>query len=155
MVANATDIRKGMEVFGSAGEKIGSVADVYPYVGEGGAGAPSGTSTPLFEEVIVEEVDVAGPASGSTAPFAGSPSSTTTTAPAGSPSTAGPPVMTTGYFKVDQGGILGIGAKHLYVPFDAVDDVVPEECVTLSCAKDECVARYGTKPDFLQDDQSS
>ena len=177
MVANATDIQKGMEVYGSSGDKIGSVAEVYPYADAGGA--DSGTSTPIFEEVIVEEVDVTGPASGSSAPSAGptgSPSSGATTMPGGSfdaagtggsaagatagsatgaTSTVAPPAMTTGYFKVDQGGILGIGAKHLYVPYDAVDDVVPGESVTLNCTKDEADAQYGTKPDFIQENQSS
>lgn len=58
-------------------------------------------------------------------------------------------VMSSGYFQVDQGGILGVGAKHLYVPFSAVEDTTPDECLTLSCSTDDCPDRFGNKPDFL------
>jgi hypothetical protein len=58
-------------------------------------------------------------------------------------------VMSAGYFQVDQGGILGLGAKHLYVPFSAVEDVTPDECLTLACSTDDCADRFGNKPDFL------
>ena|SRR5947209_4729872 len=58
-------------------------------------------------------------------------------------------ITTGGYFQVDQGGILGLGAKHLYVPYSAVDDCVPGECVTLNCAKGECADLYQEQPEFL------
>jgi hypothetical protein len=54
------------------------------------------------------------------------------------------------YFKVQQGGILGIGGKSLYIPFSAVQDVVAGDSVTLDCTKDECDARYGSMPASLQ-----
>ena len=54
-----------------------------------------------------------------------------------------------GYFEMEHGGILGVGAKELYVPYAAVDDWVPGECLTLGCGKDDCEALYGNKPDFL------
>ncbi len=54
------------------------------------------------------------------------------------------------YFKVDQGGFLGIGAKSLYIPFSAVQNVVAGDSVTLDCTKDECDARYGSMPAQLQ-----
>jgi hypothetical protein len=53
------------------------------------------------------------------------------------------------YLKVNHGGVLGIGAKELYIPFDAVDDVVPGDNVTVNCAKDACADTYGNKPNFL------
>jgi hypothetical protein len=60
-------------------------------------------------------------------------------------------ISTTGVFQVDQGGILGLGAKHLYVPYIAVRECVPGERVTLKCAKVECADRYGDQPAFLQE----
>jgi hypothetical protein len=53
------------------------------------------------------------------------------------------------YLKVDHGGILGIGAQHLYIPFTAVQNVVPGESLTVNCTTDTCGDMYGTKPDFL------
>jgi hypothetical protein len=61
----------------------------------------------------------------------------------------------TGYFKVDQGGILGIGAKHLYIPFSAVTNVVAGDNLTVNCSKDEADSLFGNKPDFLNDDSNS
>jgi hypothetical protein len=58
-------------------------------------------------------------------------------------------VIASGYFQVDQGGVLGLGSKHLYVPFSAVEDTTPDECVTLDCSTDECADRFGQKPEFL------
>lgn len=54
------------------------------------------------------------------------------------------------YFKVEQGGILGFGAKSLYIPFSAVQNVVAGDRVILNCTKDECDARYGSMPAALQ-----
>jgi hypothetical protein len=58
-------------------------------------------------------------------------------------------IASTGYFQVDQGGVLGIGAKHLYVPYSAIDDHVPGECVTISCAKNDCTRLFEQQPEFL------
>ena len=58
-------------------------------------------------------------------------------------------IISSGYFQVDQGGVLGIGAKHLYVPFTAVEGTTPDECVTLDCSTDDCANRFSTRPDFL------
>jgi hypothetical protein len=71
------------------------------------------------------------------------------------PQTAGGGTATatsTGYFKVEHGGILGIGAKDLYIPFSAVTTTVPGQNVTIDCTKDECADRYSQKPDFLNDE---
>jgi hypothetical protein len=54
-----------------------------------------------------------------------------------------------GYIVVDRGGVLGLGTKHYYVPFDAVDDVAPGDCVTLKCTREECEPLFGQKPDML------
>jgi hypothetical protein len=76
---------------------------------------------------------------------------TLTTDPAtGMPSAVTPnPAAEQRYLKVEHGGILGMGAKELYIPFSAVETVVPGDCLTVNCTKDTCGDMYGTKPDFL------
>jgi hypothetical protein len=137
MISGVTDIQQGMDVFGADGQKIGSVSEVYRDVGAGTAGTygtPTGTSDIVTEEVTTTPTGTPG----------GTFAETTTSTGATSP----------GYFKVDQGGILGIGAKELYIPFSAVSTVVPGENVTVSCTKDECGTRFGTKPAFLEGDNT-
>ncbi len=51
--------------------------------------------------------------------------------------------------KVSEGGVLGIGAKELYIPFDAVQSIVPGESVTINCAQAQCDSLYSQKPSFL------
>ena len=58
-------------------------------------------------------------------------------------------VITDGYFSVHEGGLLGLGGKDLYVPFTAVDDCVPGECVTLNVSKADAETQFERKPDFL------
>jgi len=55
-----------------------------------------------------------------------------------------------GYFQVDQGGVLGLGSKHLYVSYSEIDDHVPGECVTVACTKSECAQRFQQQPEFLK-----
>jgi hypothetical protein len=55
----------------------------------------------------------------------------------------------TKYFEVRHGGILGIGGEHLYVPFSAVDAVAPGDSVTLICGLDECLSRFSRRPEPL------
>lgn len=83
----------------------------------------------------------------------GTPSFSGSTAPqtmGGGTATA----TSTGFFKVEHGGLLGIGAKDLYIPFSDVMTTVPGQNVTVDCTKDECVDRYSQKPDFLNDGDS-
>jgi hypothetical protein len=63
----------------------------------------------------------------------------------GSPSPSGEQT----YLKVSQGGVLGIGATDLYIPYNDIQNIVPGESITVNCTKDTCGAMYGTKPDFL------
>jgi hypothetical protein len=56
-----------------------------------------------------------------------------------------------GYFKVSEGGILGLGAKDLFVPFTAVETVAADGVVTLSYTKDEVDSRFDDKPDEFDD----
>lgn len=51
--------------------------------------------------------------------------------------------------KVKEGGILGIAAKDLYIPVDAVQNITPGDSITLSCAKSQCESLYAEKPSFL------
>jgi hypothetical protein len=54
------------------------------------------------------------------------------------------------YLQVGSGGILGLGAKELYIPITAVETAA-EGCVTLKCTKSECLDRYATKPAGLDE----
>lgn len=55
------------------------------------------------------------------------------------------------YFKVDQGGILGIGAKHLYIPFTAIETVnMNDGRLTINCTKQQADGMFDQKPAFLQ-----
>src|SRR6266496_2008100 len=99
MVKNAADIQTGMDVYCLDGEKLGSVADIYP---NAGFGATSDTSrqagTTLSEGLEVETVDRAGTTPGGGTAFGDSPASTstgyTTTAPETATSAAGTGTMT-------------------------------------------------------------
>jgi len=104
METTPSDITKGMEVYSTDGEKVGTVAEVY-------------TETPAAAEAAGPE-DVTG-------------------------------VTDRLYIKVEQGGVLGLGTKDLYIPVDAVTEAVTGEALTVNCTKDECSDRYGDKPDVL------
>lgn len=77
-------------------------------------------------------------------PYAGSVDDGTVTAGSGSGSG-------NSMIKVNQGGVLGIGAKTLYIPFDAVQNIAPGDGVTINCTKDQCDNLYSQKPSFLGD----
>lgn len=143
MVASTTEIQTGMAVYSSDGDKLGEIKEVYPNPSpasdQTGDMGTSGeiiveevvAALPPDEPVIVEAVyDTGVIGTGGTSPGAGSANDT-------------------GYFKVEHGGVLGIGAKDLYIPFSAVSDVVPGDRVTVSCTHDVCIKQYETKPDFL------
>jgi hypothetical protein len=104
METTPSDIAKGMQVYGTDGEQLGTVAEVY-------------TETPA-------QAGAAGPEDA-----------------AGGIGTL--------YVKVEQGGVLGLGTKDLYIPFGALTEVVPGEALTVNGTKDECSDRYGNKPDLL------
>jgi hypothetical protein len=54
------------------------------------------------------------------------------------------------YLQVESGGILGLGAKELYVPITALETAA-EGCLTLNCTKNECLNRHATKPAGLDE----
>jgi sporulation protein YlmC with PRC-barrel domain len=63
----------------------------------------------------------------------------------------GPTASQGSMIKVNEGGVLGIGAKPLYVPFSAVQTVTPGDSVTLNCTKSQAETQYSTKPEFIDD----
>ncbi len=209
MNLNANNIEKGMEVYGSDGNKIGSVSDVHS-VGPGGStpggfaaggniSPSSGTGNSGF---VVEEVDVVdvvpdyavgggdmgtaaaagtgatgGPGLGGTVGAASDSGMPGTTWNAGSGSTGDIGAIGTahdqntspgyipggttpatvyggGYLHVEQGGVLGIGAKDLYIPMTEVQDIDPGNCVSLSITKQQADVSYQTKPGFLDAESS-
>lgn len=101
MVTNADTIQKGMDVYDSTGDKIGSVGDVYSVQAQSQTGS------------------------------------------------MGPSTSTGSMFEVDEGGVLGIGATKLYIPFSSVQTVNPGDSITLNCTKAQAEAQYTNKPDFL------
>lgn len=54
------------------------------------------------------------------------------------------------YFKVDEGGFLGIGERVLYIPFEAVETVVSGESVAVNCSREQCIDLYSTKPEAIK-----
>lgn len=68
------------------------------------------------------------------------------------PGQAAPKEAEVGYFSVDHGGLLGIGTKHLYVPFKAIRKVTEGESIMLNCSKQECKEMYCRKPWFVDRD---
>ncbi len=51
------------------------------------------------------------------------------------------------YFEVNQGGILGIGATHLFLPVEMVNSVSSEHGVLLLCTAEEAGEKYTRRPD--------
>lgn len=121
MAVDLGSVQTGMDVFDPAGEKIGTLSDIL------NVQAYSATEN---------QASYTAPGTGTTADV-----QMGTTAPAPSGQNA--------YLKVDQGGILGIGAKELYIPFSAVESIVPGDNLTVNCTKATCADMYGTKPEFL------
>jgi hypothetical protein len=95
-----------------------------------GAGTDAGYGTATEVDVVAVETLSSGGGYG-----------TDTGYDATSAGTGGP-----GYFKESQGGILGIGAKDLYIPYDAVQSVQPGESVTLNVTKDQAGSMYANEP---------
>ncbi|MGI8967602.1 MAG: hypothetical protein ACR2GA_00660 [Chloroflexota bacterium] len=54
-------------------------------------------------------------------------------------------------FKVGEGGVLGVGAKQLYIPSTAVQTVSPGQSVSLNCTKTQAEAQYANTPPFVHD----
>lgn len=72
-----------------------------------------------------------------------------------SPAGAGIGTMaSTGYFKVSEGGVLGIGATDLYIPFSAVAGVTDNQ-INLNCTKDQAEQQYQQKPAFIDNIDNS
>ncbi|HEX6509030.1 MAG TPA: hypothetical protein VF221_15485 [Chloroflexota bacterium] len=159
MTTNSFDIRQGMEVYSSDGQKIGKVDEVYAPASSSMRGSPSssGPTAGMPNDLAVEQVP--SPGTGGYSADTGYTDNTTsgfatdTGASQAQTSSAGTATQTrggTGYFKVSEGGVLGIGAKNLYVPFSAVDTVATEDgSITLSVTKDEAENRFNTKPDWV------
>lgn len=59
------------------------------------------------------------------------------------------PAHSGGYLKVVSGGFLGIGGHDLYVPFSAVSNVAPGDCVTINCTRGMCSQEYSAVPEAL------
>lgn len=54
-----------------------------------------------------------------------------------------------GYVKVQQGGILGVGCRNMYIPYNAILDITPQQQVSVDCTLEECQERFGERPSFI------
>lgn len=122
--ANTNQITKGMDVYGSSGNKLGSISGV-----QTNAGSPAAT----------------GAATTSVPGSAATGSMQRETGAAGGQ---------TGYFEVKGSGALNMGvinAKDLYIPFSAVQSVdTNNNKVVLNCTQQEADQRFQNKPSGWQ-----
>jgi len=63
-------------------------------------------------------------------------------------------MASTGCFKVSEGGVLGIGATDLYIPFSAVASVTDNQ-INLNCTKDQAEQEYQQKPAYVDNTDNS
>lgn len=171
MATNTFDIHEGMEVYSSDGQKIGKVNEVSSsgtgtmQSGDSSFGGTTATETrPSAIDTVEESSSYGSGTSGLGTIFTdresmGEPDSSahdTTrdpndvseaygTAPTYGGSSAGMQGGS-GYFKVSEGGVLGIGSKDLFVPFTAVETVAADGVVTLSYTKDEADNQFTHQP---------
>ena len=168
MSTNTFDIQEGMEVFASDGQKIGKVGEV---INRGGVATESGASAASTVDEsssyssdtsdtgdfgaadnLTLNRDASGSAGGTG--YDVTRDSTELREEYGNLATETRPAGTSGYFTVSEGGIFGLGAKELFVPFTAVETVAADGVVTLTYPKDEVNSRFDHKPDETDDTNS-
>jgi hypothetical protein len=120
MATNLVGVQNGMDVYDSTGDKIGSVADVLTLA--------------AYSQTAQND------------PYAGGTVDTTGTIGTIGSGTADENAV----LKINEGGVLGIGATTLYVPLDAVQNIAPGDSLTLNCSKSQCESLYSQKPSFLE-----
>jgi hypothetical protein len=163
MAINTFDIQRGMEVFGSDGQKIGNVDEVYSNTDATGTetGAEA-TSTADEDSSTSADNGGIGLAQNLTVGLFASdderePAVDVTRDPGdlqeeyGTSATATSTPDDGSYFTVSEGGFLGLGAKQLYIPFSAVDTVAGGNVVTLSYTKEDVADRFTQQPDGYSD----
>lgn len=148
-------INQGMDVYSSDGKKVGTVAGVLD-TGHAGDSGQSSTTTEVREAQVRPEdkaVD-SWPLSDTTASYGALDAGIGQDAGALGSAQGTDDAMTdvTGsgngtYVQVDHGGLLGIGAQHLYIPLHDVE--TSGDRLTVNCASDQCGDRYGEKPPSL------
>lgn len=162
MSVNTFDIQEGMEVFSSDGEKIGKVNEVHAESGVATESGAQATSTAAESESNDGGSGGFGAADNLTLgrvftdDSAGSNHDATRDPTEmreeyGATATVTPVQGGTGYFTLSEGGILGLGAKDLFIPFTAVETVAADGVVTLSCTKDDAGNRFNHEPDGVND----
>ncbi|MGH2448096.1 MAG: hypothetical protein ACRDFS_05770 [Chloroflexota bacterium] len=164
MPANTDEIQDGMEVVGLGGDHLGTVSRIWPDVDRPdviettpdseGIGAQGMTTDDVEAARILEQVEARGTTAGDVGANYASAGGYGPDQPGHSPG-HGPEELSPvglgiqGYIQVDgAGGLLGIGATHLYVPFSAVKNVV-EARVILEVDAGQAKSLYGNKPVFL------
>jgi hypothetical protein len=135
-----SNLETGMTVYGSDGEKLGTIDNIY---------RNTATLDTQPAVTVSEAVETAEPrsysdplATGSDPTDTFSYAETEVIAPAAGSDGEG-------YIHLKEGGILGIGAKDLYIPFSAIIDVDPGECVGLNVTKAEANESFTNVPDLV------
>lgn len=166
MSTNTFDVQHGMEVFSSDGEKIGTVEEVFEGTGTGtesGAQATSTADESSFSTQNPSGFGFANPlgldqnsmGNEDGGGFDATRDPMDLQAEYGTTATATRTTGDTGYFKVSEGGFLGLGAKDLFIPFTAIETVAADGVVTLSYAKDDVASNFNREPDGSDNSNTS
>ncbi len=174
MEGESFDIREGMTVFGSDGEKMGKIVHIFSAAPRRDLTADAAdrdnpgnvTDADTAPDVQPQPEPLNRPPSGFFEPGAG----TTVSNPnpniaygaslegdygnAGSDQTEAATLTPsdTKYLSVRHGGVLGIGGDLIYVPFSAVQAVNPGESVTLRSTSAESAVLFEEKPGEIVDE---
>ncbi|GAC1325780.1 MAG: hypothetical protein NVS2B16_20900 [Chloroflexota bacterium] len=152
----STGIQPGMDVVARDGQKIGTVVRLHDDHAYGTmlAGETDVTETvvaPRIEEQAIESVPGADTV-GAMGPVGATVSSAIDDTYINTGVADGPSIRSdTGYIEVEEGGLFGLGAHHLFVPCAAVLNITPERVVEVDCNKGDCLERFGEKPAWLGD----
>lgn len=150
-----SEINQGLDVYSSDGKKVGTVAAVLD-TGHTEDNPQPSTSTEVREaQVRAEDKAVdSWPLTDTTASYGaldtGIGRNIGATGSAEGADDALTDVTGSGngtYVQVDHGGLLGIGAQHLYIPLNDVER--SGDRLTVNCVSDHCGDRYGEKPPSL------
>lgn len=146
-----------MGVYDSTGQHLGTVADVYPNIQRQVAGNPQDEQQ---SRVRVEDTaENYGPTGAPSRKYV-DPHGNEMTGDISSvespryydrqPGSEWQATVSSGmYFRLSEGGIVGIGATDLYIPYSAISKVFPDDRVILSVTKDEVNQSYAQKPSSL------
>jgi hypothetical protein len=150
LALNDVNVHLGMRVYAADGDEIGRVSDVYTNVGDSIESSGGGTAQVDVQDRAAgygpsspEGYSAAGPANEELSGEAASvnmPNYYNIEPGQRSVRT----VASSMAMRVDMGGILGMGGRHLVIPFTAITEVVPDESVTIGYSASEAVDAFAS-----------